>query len=142
MFYHHHHHHLDKENGISLSSTPGTKKVSFDEDDFTSDSIRIWKRRVCSDSENNDFTSNSINKKQKTKVMGPSVAKSSKISSTDVSISNDVVDSTSAGNEGMADGPLHVADCSSIIPPPQILTPLVGWISCLCLSPLIEQSLQ
>ena len=113
----------NEEEAISSSSAPVTKSRPSD---------RKGKRRLCFDSEDEDFISN-INKKQTTTVMGPSVTKSSKSSSIDVLISNDVVDSTSAGNEGVADGPLHVVDRSSIIPPPPNIDSL-SWMDQLPLS--------
>ena len=104
----------------------------------TSESNRKGKRRLCFDSEDEDFVSNSINKKQTTMIR-PSVAKNSKSSSMDVSISNNMVDSTSvdnegvAGNEGVADSPLHAPDSSSVIPPPPNIDSL-SWMDQLPLS--------
>ena len=96
------------EEVISSSSAPTTESRASD---------RKGKRRLCFDSEDEDFVTTSIKKKQATTV-GLSATKNSKSSSMNTSISNDIVDSTSAGKVGVTDAPPHVADSSSIIPPP------------------------
>ena len=117
----------DEEEVITSSSAP------------TTESDRKGKRRLCFDSEDEDFVSNNSNKKQITIVTRPLTTKNSKSSSRDVSINNDVVDSTSvdnvgmAGNEGVADTSLHVADSSSVVPPPPNIDSL-SWMDQLPLS--------
>ena len=81
-------------------------------------------RRLCFDSEDEDFVTSSGNKKQA--VVGSSNNKNGKSSSMNVSPPNNMVDSTSAGNDGVSDGPA-VSDSSSLVPPPPNINSL-SWM--------------
>ena len=115
--------HGNEEAAISSSSVPTYGNKSNDK------TLKTGKRRLCFDSEDEDFVTANINKKETAVVRPSSAASSSKHSSVDVSIIDDMVDSTSTGNEGVP----PVADSISIIPPPPNIDSL-SWMDQLPLS--------
>ena len=114
--------HRNEEAAISSSSVPTNGNKPGDK------ILKTGKRRLCFDSEDEDFVTASSTKREAA-VMRTSVASSSKPSFMDVSIVNDLADSTSADSEDVP----AIADNSSIIPPPPNVDSL-SWMDQLPLS--------